>query len=331
MGLLMPNFLVPNFFILKLIKMKSYKNNASKKSADFVNPTYNSTSNVENELLINENKKWWESNPMRYDWNESVPHEEFSKPFYQAIDERFFAASANMFASNTTPFEELIDFKVLKDKSVLEIGVGNGSHAQLLANHCKDFTGIDLTDYGVHSSSKRMNVFNVENAKILQMNAEKMVFPNNKFDFVWSWGVIHHSANTANIVQEMHRILKSGGSSTVMVYHRGYFNYYFIGFLFHGILKGSIFKTLSLHKTMQEATDGAIARYYRPSELAKLLEQKGFVVDKMSVYGNKIELLPIPAGKFKSVLNKLLPDFIARFFTHYCRMGSMLVATFHKP
>ncbi|MBK7629849.1 MAG: class I SAM-dependent methyltransferase [Ignavibacteriales bacterium] len=43
----------------------------------------------------------------------------------------------------------MIDFESLKNKKVLEIGVGNGSHAALLAKYAKDFTGIDLTDYAI--------------------------------------------------------------------------------------------------------------------------------------------------------------------------------------
>ena len=235
------------------------------------------------------------------------------------------------FLKNSVPFEELIDFARLKNESVLEIGVGNGSHAQLLSSNCKDFIGIDLTAYGVESSSKRMEVFSIDNAKILQMNAEELSFGDGQFDFVWSWGVVHHSANTSRIIRQINRVLKPEGHSTIMVYHRGYFNFYFVGFLLHGIIKGVFLKTWSLHRVVQIVTDGAIAKYYKPSELCALLEQAGLVVDKVSVYGNKVELLPLPPGKIKGVLSDFLPNRFSRFLTHHCRMGSMLVATFHKP
>ncbi len=80
--------------------------------------------------------------------------------------------------------------------------MGNGSHAQLLASHCKSFTGIDLTEYSIESTKKRMAVFGIANATIIQMNAEQLDFPDNSFDYVWSWGVIHHSANTQKILED---------------------------------------------------------------------------------------------------------------------------------
>ena len=116
------------------------------------------------------NKSWWEKNPMRYDWNENLKYPEFSKEFYQEIDKRFFSNAADFLPPNKIPFDRIIDFESLKDKNVLEIGVGNGSHASLLAKHSKSFTGIDLTDYAVKSTSIRFKLFEL-NGKIIQMAA----------------------------------------------------------------------------------------------------------------------------------------------------------------
>jgi ubiquinone/menaquinone biosynthesis C-methylase UbiE len=310
--------------------MKSYLKNQSKKGEKFVDPIYDSANEQERQELLNDNKTWWEKNPMRYDWNEGVKHEEFSKPFYEEIDKRFLDASYEVMPWKKIPFDYYINFEDIKSKKVLEIGVGNGTHAQILASNCDDYTGIDLTSYGQKSTSERMKVFHIANANIIQMNAEELAFEDNTFDFIWSWGVIHHSANTTRIMEQMHRVLKQGGNSTIMVYHRGFFNYYFIGFLFHGLLKGDIFRTKSLHRTMQDATDGAIARYYTKSEMKSVLEKIGFVVDKIEIVGSKIELLPIPSGKVKNFLYKLIPDSFGRFLTNKCGMGAMLVAYFHK-
>ncbi len=105
------------------------------------------------------NRSWWESHPMRYDWKDGIPYEEFSKEFYAEIDRRFFSAVELYAPCKKIPFDWLIDFDSLGTKDVLEIGVGNGSHAQLLAEHAKSFTGIDLTEYAVKSTSERMRVF----------------------------------------------------------------------------------------------------------------------------------------------------------------------------
>ncbi len=171
-----------------------------------------------------ENRRWWNENPMRYDWDSKIKLREFSKEFYQEIDSRFFSNSEEYFPANKKPFDFLIDFNSLVQKDVLEIGVGIGSHAQLLAENAKSFLGIDITDYAVNSVKKRFEVFNLP-GKIIKMDAETLAFEDNSFDFIWSWGVIHHSSNTEKILKEIKRVLRPGGEAVIMAYHKGWWHY----------------------------------------------------------------------------------------------------------
>ncbi len=50
-------------------------------------------------------------------------------------------------------------------------------------------------------------------------DAEKLPYDDASFDVVYSWGVIHHSPNTALAAREIIRVLRPGGSFRVMVYH----------------------------------------------------------------------------------------------------------------
>ena len=273
------------------------------------------------------NRTWWESHPMRYDWKEAIPYKEFSKEFYLEIDRRFFE-SVRLFAPwKSVPFDFLVDFETLKGKDVLEIGVGNGSHAQLLAAHSKSFTGIDLTDFAVKSTSDRMRCFQL-NARILRMDAEHMQFDDNSFDFIWTWGVIHHSSSTRRILEEMHRVLKPQGEAIVMVYHRGLWNYYFTGALL-SIAEGGILKGRPLHDTVQQFTDGAMARYYSISEWEHLVADL-FALRSVQILGQKTDLVPIPGGSLKNAILGLIPNRLSRFMTNKCRMGSFLVAKMSK-
>ncbi len=143
-----------------------------------------------------------------------------------------------------------------------------------------------------------------------------MSLQDSSFDFIWIWWVIHHSYNTKQILQEIYRILNPGGEAIIMVYHRGWWNYYICGGLIRGIIMGDIFKTRSLSRTVQRHTDGALARYYTPSSWRKLVEELEFKVDYIIVKGSKAELFPIPSGKIKSTLMSLVPNAITRFFTN---------------
>ncbi len=294
----------------------------------FSNPTELPDSQEQQEWQ-QQNRSWWESNPMRYDWGDRIPAAEFSREFYQEIDARFFFDASRYMPPKERPFDEIIPFADLATKDVLEIGVGNGSHAQLIAPHCKSYTGIDLTSYAVRSTTKRFEVFDLKGT-IRQMDAEKLDFPDASFDFIWTWGVIHHSANTGQILTEMNRVLRPGGKAVIMVYHRSFLYHYITTALFRGILLGGFFKGRSLHELEQLHTDGAIARFYTPAEWTELVQSHGFAVEQTWIKGQKSEMFLLPASRFKNVLMRLTPNTVARFITNTCRQGSFLITTTRK-
>jgi SAM-dependent methyltransferase len=277
------------------------------------------------------NRSWWESHPMRYDFTEQVEVEEFSREFYEEIDRRFFRDARPYLPYDRVPFERLIDFDSLADKDVLEIGVGMGSHAQLLAPRARSFTGVDLTQYAVNSTTRRMQQFGLDrpNIKILRMDAEKLEFDDNSFDLVWSWGVIHHSSNTRQVLKEIHRVLRPGGIATTMVYHRNFWNYYIYSGFFGGVVKRHLFKSGSLHAVRQTEIDGALARFYTIPEWKDLVSEF-FTVEDVRIMGSKSELIPLPGGRVKSAILSAMPDAVGRFFTNSCRFGTFLVATMRK-
>jgi ubiquinone/menaquinone biosynthesis C-methylase UbiE len=302
------------------MKVKSLKDSLP---PEFSGPIALPKNEAQQEVWQQRNRDWWQSHPMRYDFSEGLAKEEFSSEFYNEIDRRFFDSSWHYAPWKQTPFDTLIDFPALRDKAVLEIGCGNGSHAQLLGSHAGSYTGIDLTDYAVKSTSTRLSLRGI-NATVVQMDAEKMKFPDGSFDFIWSWGVIHHSANTAAIIGEMRRVLRPGGRATVMVYHRGFWNFY-VGGAAASAVRGKWPTPGNLHESMQLATDGAIARYYSPAEWRRLVEGK-FRVENVRILGQKDILVWLPRGKVKSAVLQMLPDSGARFLSTQLRMGSFLVA-----
>ena len=274
------------------------------------------------------NRAWWESHPMRYDFSKDLEAEEFSREFYREIDERFFADVKTFMPWREVPFDPLLDFASLGAQDVLEIGVGNGSHAQLISSAAKSYTGIDLTEYAVQSTKARLRQISGDrdSVNIVRMDAERMEFADESFDLIWSWGVIHHSANTRKIIEQMHRVLRPGGAAITMVYHRNFWNYCIFAGIFGGLLRG----TFSLHQARQKMIDGAIARYYSIPEWQAMASDL-FSVEDVRVFGSKSELIPLPDGKLKSSAKALLPDRFARLLTNRCKLGMFLVSTLKKP
>lgn len=293
----------------------------------FAEPTSLPRSETEAHFWQKANIVWWENQPMRYDWKEKIGFAEFTEPFYKEIDKRFFSNAEEYLPSRKNPFDLLIDFESLPKMDVLEIGVGSGSHAKLLAGSAKSFIGIDITDYAVKSAKKRFEVFNLS-GQIIKMDAETLEFSDNSFDFIWSWGVIHHSSDTKKILKEIQRVLRPNGEAIIMVYHKGWWNYYCMGFI-KGIISGNLFRTKSLHKTVQIFTDGAIARYYTVCDW-RLLTKNLFRIERADVFGPKTDILPLPAGKIKEFVRLIIPRVLSRFLTHKLKMGGFLVFQLRK-
>ena len=250
------------------------------------------------------------------------------------MTENWFSCYCTVFSDARTylpwterPFDALIDFQALKGKDVLEIGVGNGSHAQLLAGAARSFTGIDLTEYAVKSTAERLRLLGVP-ARIVRMDAESLDFPDGSFDFVWSWGVIHHSSDTARVLGQIHRVLRPGGKVTLMVYHRSWWNYYVICGLVHGLVRGEL-RRKSMHAIMQRWTDGALARFYTVREWTQLVGDL-FDIERVRIMGSKAEAIPLPAGRIKSAALRLIPDACTRLLLNNLRAGTYLVTVLRK-
>lgn len=293
--------------------------------ADFLRPTQLPATEVQSQQWQSANQRWWENHPMRYDWSKEVPGEELTDEFFAEIDRRFFGEAARFMPFHNQPFDELIPYSWLADKDVLEIGVGNGSHAQLLAKAARSFVGIDITGYAVRSTRARLSRLDLGQCDVRQMDAEELDFPDASFDFIWSWGVIHHSADTRRALGELQRVLRPGGHAVTMVYHRSLWSYYVVHGLVNGVVRGDLWRSRSLAKVVQRRTDGALARYYSRSEWRALMSEF-FPDPELRVYGSLANLLPLPGGALKDKVMNAVPLPAVRLLTNRLALGEFLVA-----
>ena len=118
------------------------------------------------------------------------------------------------------------NFEEAKNKKVLEIGVGLGADHQKFAEAGADLFGVDLTERAITNTGERLKLFGLT-SNLSIGDAEQLVFENNIFDQVYSWGVIHHSPNTQQAINEIYRILRKDGKAKIMIYHK----YSFVGYM----------------------------------------------------------------------------------------------------
>lgn len=107
-----------------------------------------------------------------------------------------------------------------RGKDVLEIGVGMGAdHLEWARSSPKSLTGVDLTPQGIAYTHARLALHGLR-SRLITADAEHLPLRDGSFDIVYSWGVIHHSPDTAAAAREIVRVTRPGGEARVMIYHR---------------------------------------------------------------------------------------------------------------
>jgi SAM-dependent methyltransferase len=111
------------------------------------------------------------------------------------------------------------DFEGAREKRLLEIGVGLGTDFIRFGRAGADLTGVDLTEHAVELVCRRLELEGLTGV-VRVADAESLPFNDAVFDRVYSWGVLHHTPDTARAVQEAIRVLRPGGEICVMLYGR---------------------------------------------------------------------------------------------------------------
>lgn len=137
----------------------------------------------------------------------------------------------------------------IKNKKVLEIGYGMGCDHLELARRGAILSGIDITKENLKIAKKHLEL-NGYSSNLIIGDAEKMPYENNSFDFVYSFGVLHHTPNMEKSIHEIYRVLKPGGRVWIAVYNKNswFYRYYIIPkyFIKKEFMKISLAERLSL-------------------------------------------------------------------------------------
>ena len=109
-------------------------------------------------------------------------------------------------------------------KRVLEIGTGVGTDARQLIQRGANYTGINTDAGSTLATATALQTFGLP-GRVLQMDATRMDFRDASFDFVYTFGVLHHIPDAASTMREIMRVLRPGGEVLAMLYNRTSINY----------------------------------------------------------------------------------------------------------
>jgi len=104
-------------------------------------------------------------------------------------------------------------------KKLLEIGCGMGTDALVFAQHGFSLTGIDLSPVHIDLAKKLFKLYFLA-GNFMKGNAENIPIPDNSFGCIYSFGVLHHTPNTAIAINEIYRVLVPSGRAVIMLYHK---------------------------------------------------------------------------------------------------------------
>ncbi|MBM7616184.1 class I SAM-dependent methyltransferase [Alkaliphilus hydrothermalis] len=111
--------------------------------------------------------------------------------------------------------QKLVEYATIKEEStLLDVACGKGaslfpaSHSVGEKGH---IIGIDFSQEMINETQLQIHKQNLCNAKLIQMDAELLDFPDNYFDNVLCGLAITFFSNPISSVEEMYRVLKDGG------------------------------------------------------------------------------------------------------------------------
>ena len=113
---------------------------------------------------------------------------------------------------------EFAQFSCSKGLKVLEIGVGMGADYAEWLKAGAIAKGVDLSSESIARARARCEAARLPH-DLRVADAEDLPFPDESFDLVYSYGVMHHSPNTAACIDEAWRVLKASGKARIMLYH----------------------------------------------------------------------------------------------------------------
>ena len=163
----------------------------------------------------------------------------------------------------------------LRGKRVLELGYGMGTDHLQLARRGGQMYGLDLTPASGQVTKRRFELYGFH-SELMIGDAEHLPYRDGEFDFVYSFGVVHHSPDTERIIREIHRVLKPGGKCWITVYHKNSLFFWWTVYLHDWILKGGFCReTLKERISRIEYPNDnphLVIKLYRKKEFAEMFQ-----------------------------------------------------------
>ncbi len=152
------------------------------------------------------------------------------------------------------------DFAHWRGKKVLEIGCGIGTDSINFARAGADITVVDLSGESLELCKKRFEVFGLK-ANFYEGNAEHLsdFVPLERYDLIYSFGVIHHTPHPERVMEQLKRYCKPDTELRLMLYTKWSWK---VLWIIIGYGRGAIWRSDELVRRYSEAQEGSPVTFY---------------------------------------------------------------------
>jgi len=220
---------------------------------------------------------------------------------------------------------QFAQFSKSRGLRVLEIGVGMGADYERWLKAGATATGVDLSPASLDRASRRCAQGGLT-PDLQVADAEHLPFEDCKFDVVYSYGVMHHSPDTAECLQEAWRVLKLGGEARIMLYHHASLTGFML-WLRYGIWHGQ-----SIRQCVYERLESPGTKTFTFGEvLCMMRDFEQVAIEQVFSPGDL--LLNRPSARFQSLVYRMMWKVFPRWLVRRVgrRWGLFLLITARKP
>ncbi len=115
-----------------------------------------------------------------------------------------------------------VDPTYFQGKSVVDIGCGSGRFTLAFAElGAEQAVGVDLGRDGLAIGRTTARTQGRRNVRFVAATALQLPFADGAFDFAYCKGVLHHTGNLRQGLDELHRVVRPGGKAFLYLYGSG--------------------------------------------------------------------------------------------------------------
>jgi len=166
-------------------------------------------------MSIEEVKQYWNQRPCNIRHSNK---EIGSKEYFLEVSKRKYIVEPHIL--------EFANFEQWRNKKVLEVGCGIGTAAHSFIENGAIYKGIDLSEQSIKIAKQRLNIFDLSG--VIEEGDIESYSSKEKYDLVYSFGVLHHTPDTQKAIKNIYNLLKEGGTFKLMLYAKNSWKYFCI-------------------------------------------------------------------------------------------------------